>query len=93
MVEAMNRKEARKTSRDVWRKMGIGLGTEDANGNRAYRRAGGFDINGNKVIGQRNQRPPRQAWVMKDENEKLHTLFAPLNRAIKRVTAGRVRDV
>lgn len=93
MVEAMNRKEARKTSRDVWRKMGTGLGTEDPNGNRAYRRAGGLDINGNKVTGQRNQRPQRMAWVMKDDVNKTHVLLAPLNRALKRVTAGRVRDV
>lgn len=90
----MNRKEARKISRDTWRKFGVGLGTEDANGSREYRRAGGFDINGNKVKGQRNQRPQRMAWVMKDDVDKTHVLLAPLNRALKRRSgaSGKVRE-
>lgn len=86
----MTRSEARKLSRDDSRKASV-FSTQDENGNRKDRRADKFDINGKRWIGQRNQRPQRQAWVAEDENGKSHTLLTPLNRAIKRLTAGRVR--
>lgn len=88
----MNRSETRKISRDTWKKFGVGPSTLDPSGhNRASRRAGGIDINGNVVKGQRNQRPQRMAWVVRDGENKDAVLLAPLNRALKRVTAGRVR--
>lgn len=55
---------------------------QHSDGPRAYRR---------QVLRQRNQRPQRMAWDVTDKDGKKGIALMALNRAVKRLTAGRVR--